>query len=71
MRKTTRRAFLAKSGALAAVGIASPGAIQRALAGTAKATMVFRNGAVLSFKNHATGDLPRDPRQPHRLRGKR
>jgi hypothetical protein len=51
MRKTTRRAFLAKSGALAAVGIAGPGAIQRALAGTGKANMVFRNGAVLSFKN--------------------
>ena len=53
MRISTRRAFLAKSGALAAVGLAGPGAIQRALAGTAKASVVFRGGAVLTF-DHLT-----------------
>jgi predicted amidohydrolase YtcJ len=46
---TTRRQFLRRSGALAAAGMVSPSAIQRALAAASDASFVFRNGAVLTF----------------------
>ena len=49
MSTTTRRQFLRRSGALAAAGVVSPVAIQRALAGTADASFVFRNGVILTF----------------------
>ncbi len=45
---TTRRQFLRRSGALAAAGMVSPAAIQRALAASSEASFVFRNGAVLT-----------------------
>ena len=46
---TTRRQFLRRSGALAAAGMVSPAAIQRAMAAANDATFVFRNGVVLTF----------------------
>ncbi|MEO8422586.1 MAG: amidohydrolase [Actinomycetota bacterium] len=46
---TTRRQFLRRSGALAAAGVVSPLAIQRALAAASDASFVLRNGAVLTF----------------------
>lgn len=49
MPATTRRQFLRRSGALAAAGIVSPSAIQRALAAASDASFVLRNGAVLTF----------------------
>jgi predicted amidohydrolase YtcJ len=49
MSATTRRQFLRRSGVLAAAGVVSPAAMQRALAGTADASFVFRNGAILTF----------------------
>ena len=49
MSTTTRRQFLRRSGVLAAAGVVSPAAMQRALAGTADASFVFRNGVILTF----------------------
>ena len=49
MSATTCRQFLRRSGVLAAAGVVSPAAMQRALAGTADASFVFRNGVILTF----------------------
>jgi predicted amidohydrolase YtcJ len=49
MGRSTRRQFLARSGALAAAGLMSPAAIGRALAHGSAATTVFRGGPVLTW----------------------
>jgi predicted amidohydrolase YtcJ len=61
MGRSTRRRFLAQSGALAAAGLISPAAIGRALARGSAATTVFRGGPVLTWDDaRATAVAVRD-----------
>lgn len=70
MPATTRRQFLRRSGALAAAGIVSPSAIQRAPGSSLRCELRAPERSRPHVRRaQGTRDVHRDPRRPHRLRG--